>query len=151
MKVILIKEINKLGKRNEVVEVKDGYARNYLFPNKMAIPATSANIKGLEKTQKHFSQGIERIKKMSEQIAEKLNDLSIKTQIKIGIDGKSFGSINPQDIVELLKNENIEIDKKQITLKEPIKHPGIYDITVKLPQHITAVFKLVVVEEGEKS
>jgi len=151
MKIILTKDVDKLGKRNEVVEIKDGYARNFLFPNKMAIPATTANIKGLEKTQKHFSQGVEKVRTISEQVAEKLNNLSVKTKIKIGIDGKSFGSINPQDIVELLKAENIEMDKRQIALKEPIKHPGIYDITVRLPQHISAVFKLVVVEEGEKS
>ncbi|MGB9720140.1 MAG: 50S ribosomal protein L9 [bacterium] len=151
MKVILTKEVSKLGKRNDIVEVKDGYARNYLLPNKMAIPASEANVKGLEKTLRHFSKGAEKTRMMSEQIAEKLNEISVKTKIKIGIDGKSFGSINPQDIVELLKAENIEIDKKQIMLKEPIRHPGIYDITVKLPQHVSAVFKLVVIEEGEKS
>ncbi len=147
MKVILIKDVEKLGKRGDVVEVRDGYARNYLFPNKMALPGTPANIRGLEKTRKHFSQGIERIRKMSEEVAEKLNNLSIKTNIKVGIDGKSFGSINPQNIVELLKKEKIEIDKKQIVLDGPIKHPGVYDITVRLPQQVVAVFKLVVTEE----
>ncbi|MEO0161161.1 MAG: 50S ribosomal L9 C-terminal domain-containing protein, partial [candidate division WOR-3 bacterium] len=90
------------------------------------------------------------IRKLSEEIAEKLNNLSLKTTIKTGIDGKSFGAISSLDIVELLKAENIEIDKKQIVLEEPIKHPGVYDITVRLPQQVTAVFKLVVVEE-EKS
>jgi len=150
MKVILTKDVAKLGKKNDIVEVKDGYARNYLFPNKLAIPATKGNITGLEKAKRRFSQGIEKVRKMSEQIAEKINNLNIKTVIKTGIDGKSFGSINPKDIVELLKAENIEIDKKQIELDEPIKHPGIYDITVRLPQQVTAVFKLVVVEE-EKS
>ncbi len=150
MKVIITKNIEKLGRPGEIVEVKDGFARNFLFPNKMAIPATPANIKGLEKTQKHFSQGVEKIRKISEQIAERLNELSVKTKIKIGIEGKSFGSISAQDIVELLAKENIEVDKKQIVLEEPIKHPGIYDITVRLPQQVSAVFKLVVTEE-EKS
>lgn len=148
MKVIIIKNIDKLGNSGAIVEVKDGFARNFLFPKKLAIPATPANIRGLEKTRKHFSRGVEKIKKMSEQIAERLNELSVKTKIKIGIDGKSFGSINTQDIVELLKKENIEIDKKQILLEEPIKHPGIYNITVRLPQQVSAVFKLVVIEEG---
>lgn len=147
MKVILTKDVTKLGKKNEVVEVKDGYAINYLIPNKLAIPATAGNIRGLEKTKRHFSQGIEKVRKMSEQIAEKINNLSVKTTIKTGIDGKSFGSINPRDIVELLKAENIEIDKKQIELDEPIKHPGIYDIKIRLPQQVTALLKLVVVEE----
>ncbi len=147
MKVILTKDIVKLGKRGEVVEVRDGYARNFLIPNKMAILGTKANIEGLEKTKKHFSQGVERIRKQSEQLAEKLNSINLKTKIKVGIDGKSFGSINPQNIAELLKKENIEIDKKQIILADPIRHPGIYDITVRLPQQVSAVFKLVVVEE----
>ncbi|MEO0129225.1 MAG: 50S ribosomal protein L9 [candidate division WOR-3 bacterium] len=150
MKVILTKDVAKLGKKNEIVEVKDGYARNYLIPNKLAIPATAGNIRGLEKSKRHFSQGIEKVRKISEQIAEKINNLSIKTTIKTGIDGKSFGSISPRDIVELLNAEKIEIDKKQIELDEPIRHPGIYDITVRLPQQVTAVFKLIVVEE-EKS
>lgn len=151
MKVIITRNVEHLGKPGDVVEVKDGFARNYLFPKKLAIPATQANIKGLEKSQRHFSRGIEKRKKMSEQVAEKLNNLSVKTKIKIGIDGKSFGSINAHDIVELLKKENIEIDKKQVLLDEPIRHPGIYDISVRLSQHVSAVFKLVVIEEGEKS
>lgn len=150
MKVILTKDVQKLGKKNDLVVVKDGFARNFLFPNKMAIPATTENIRGMEKAQKRFSQGIEKIKKISEEIAERINDLSLKATLRTGIDGKSFGSIGSKDIVELLKAEKIEVDKKQIELEEPIKHPGIYDITVHLPQHISAVFKLVVVEE-EKS
>ncbi|MEO0136564.1 MAG: 50S ribosomal protein L9 [candidate division WOR-3 bacterium] len=150
MKVILTKDVPRLGKKDEILEVKDGYARNYLFPNKLAIPATPGNIRGLEKNKQRFSQGMAKIRKLSEEIAEKLNNLSLKTTIKTGIDGKSFGAISSLDIVELLKAENIEIDKKQIVLEEPIKHPGVYDITVRLPQQVTAVFKLVVVEE-EKS
>lgn len=149
MKVILTKDLDKIGKRNDIVEVKDGFARNFLFPNKMAIPATKANIKGLEKSIRHFARGIEKVKEMSEKIAEKINSLTIKTSIKIGIDGKSFGSITSQDIVDLLKPNDIEIDKKHIELDEPIKKPGIYDITVRLPQKVSAVLKLVVVGEEE--
>jgi|UniRef100_A0A7V3VUN4 large subunit ribosomal protein L9 len=147
MKVILIKDVLKLGKKDDIVEVKDGFARNYLFPNKLAIPATEGNIRGLEKAKKRFSQEIEKVRKMSEEIAEKINNLSIKTTIKSGIDGKSFGSITSKDIADLLRAEKIDIDKKQIDLKEPIKHPGIYDITIRLPQQITAILKLVVTEE----
>ncbi len=150
MKIILTKDVARLGKRNDIVEVKDGYARNYLIPNKLAIPATPGNIRGVEKTIQHFSKGIEKVRMQSEQIAEKLNNISIKTTLKTGIDGKSFGSITSRDIAELLKAESIEIDKKQIVLEEPIKYPGIYDVTVRLPHHSTAVFKLIVVEE-EKS
>lgn len=151
MKVILTNDVVKLGKKNEIVDVKDGYARNYLFPKKLAIPATEGNIRGLEKTKQHFLQGIEKIRKLSKEIADKINNLNLKTTIKTGLDGKSFGSINPKDIAELLRAKNIDIDRKQIELEEPIRHPGIYDITIRLPQQVTAVLKLVVVEEGEKS
>ncbi|HEC78202.1 MAG TPA: 50S ribosomal protein L9 [candidate division WOR-3 bacterium] len=149
MKVILLKPVERLGKAFDVVVTKDGYARNYLFPKRLAIPATKANLRGLEKNKVRFSKTIMRIRKESMDIAEQINNTTIKTTIKIGIDGKSFGSITSQDISELLKTEGIEVDKKNIVLPEPIKQPGVYDIKVHLAGKIDAVFKLVVLEEGE--
>ncbi len=148
MKIILLKPVERLGKSFDVVSVKDGYARNYLFPRNLAIAATEANIRGLEKNKKRFSKTIERMKKMSMGLAELINNTSIKTTIKTGIDGKSFGSITSQDLVDLLKSEGIDIDKKNIVLQEPIKHPGVYDIKVHLPEKVEAVFKLILLEEG---
>lgn len=148
MKIILLKPVERLGKSFDVVSVKDGYARNYLFPRNLAIAATEANIRGLEKNKKRFSKTIERMKKMSMGLAELINNTSIKTTIKTGIDGKSFGSITSQDLVDLLKSEGIDIDKKNIVLQEPIKHPGVYDIKVHFPEKVEAVFKLILLEEG---
>jgi len=148
MKIILLKEVPNLGKRYDIVDVKAGYARNFLFRQKLAIPATEGNLRGIKKNLERFSRHAEEIKRMSMGFAEKINTLTIKTTIKIGIDGKSFGSITSQDLVELLKSEGIGIDKKNILLEEPIRHPGIYDINVHLSEKIDAVFKLVVVEEG---
>jgi large subunit ribosomal protein L9 len=128
--------------------VKDGYARNYLFRRNLAIPATEANIQGLEKNKKRFSKKIEKIKKMSMGLAEQINSTSIKTTIKTGIEGKSFGSITSHDLAELLKSEGFEIDKKNIVLDEPIKHPGVYDIKVHLGENIDATFKFILLEEG---
>ncbi|MEO0142761.1 MAG: 50S ribosomal protein L9 [candidate division WOR-3 bacterium] len=147
MKVILQKDVDKLGKRFDVVEVKNGFARNFLFPNKLAIPATAANLRGLKKTIEHFSQHIEKLRREGLTLAEKLNSLSIKTVLKVGIDGKTFGSITSANIAELLKSEGIEIDKRQIILDEPIRHPGIYDIDVHCADKIKATFKLIVLEE----
>lgn len=148
MKVILLKPVESLGKPFDVVVVKDGYARNYLFPRNLAIAATVANMRGLEKSKKRFSKKIEHMRKMSMGLAEQINNTSIKTTIKTAIEGKSFGSITSQDLVELLKTEGIEVDKKNIILEESIKHPGVYDIKVHLGEKIDAVFKLAVVEEG---
>lgn len=148
MKIILLKPVENLGKPFDIVEVKDGYARNYLFPRNLAMAATKANVRGLEKSKKRFSKKIEHTRKMSMGLAEQINNTSLKTTIKTGIEGKSFGSITSQDLVELLKTEGIEVDKKNIVLEESIKHPGIYDIKIHLGEKIDAVFKLAVLEEG---
>ncbi|MCK4673852.1 50S ribosomal protein L9 [candidate division WOR-3 bacterium] len=148
MKIILLKPVERLGKPFDIVSVKDGYARNYLFRRNLAISATEANIQGLEKNKKRFSKKIEKIKKMSMGLAEQINSTSIKTTIKTGIEGKSFGSITSHDLAELLKSEGFEIDKKNIVLDEPIKHPGVYDIKVHLGENIDATFKFILLEEG---
>ena len=148
MKVILLRAVDRLGKPFDIIDVKKGYARNYLFPKKLAMPATDGNIRGLKKSEERFSKQMEKIKLMSMDIVERLNNLTIKTAIKTGIEGKSFGSITSNDLTELLKAEGIEIDKKNIMLEEPIKHPGVYDIRVHLAEKINGVFKLVVIEAG---
>jgi len=149
MKIILLKAIERLGKPYDIVTVKDGYARNFLIPRNYAVPASKANIAGFEKNKKRFSKTIERQKKASMGLAEKIDNATVKTTIKMGVDGKSFGSITSQNIVELLNSEGIEISKKNIVLEEAIKQPGVYDIKVHLGESIDAVFKLVVIEEGE--
>lgn len=148
MKIILLKAVERIGKPYDIVTVKNGYARNFLFPRNLAMPASKANLLGLEKNKKRFSKTIERQKKVSTGFAERIDSTTIKTTIKIGIDGKSFGSITSQNMVELLGAEGIEISKKNIVLEESIKQPGVYDIKVHLGESIDAVFKLVVLEEG---
>jgi len=148
MKVILLQAIERLGKPFDVVEVSDGYARNYLFSRKFAIPATEGNIRGLKKSAARFSKQREKIRSTGMDLAERINNLSIKTTIKTGIDGKSFGSVTSNDLATLLQTEGIEIDKKDIVLEEPLKHPGVYDIKVHLGEKINAIFKLILIEEG---
>lgn len=151
MKVILLKPVEKLGKSFDIIEVKDGYARNYLMPRKLAMPATKANIRGLEKTKKRFSKTIERIKVRSMGLADQIANTTIKTTLKVGIDGKAFGSITSANLADLLHEQEVEVDKKNIVLEEPIKQPGVYDVKVHLGEGIDAILKVVVLEEGEKS
>ena len=148
MKVILLQAVDRIGKPYDVVEVKDGYARNYLFPRKMAMEATEGNLRGLEKSKKRFSKQMDKKRMQSMDIAERINNLSVKTTIKTGMDGKAFGSITSADLASLLQAEGVEVDKKHIILKEPLKQPGVYDIKVHLGENLEAVFKLAVVEEG---
>jgi len=148
MKIILLRDVERIGKPFDIVEVKDGYARNYLFPRKLAMEATPANVRGLEKSKKRFSKRLTKIKELRESLIERMSNLTVKTTIKTGIDGKSFGSITSSDISSLLKDEDIEVDKKHIILEEPIKRPGVYDIKVHLPEKTDATFKLIVLEEG---
>lgn len=148
MKVILLQAVEKFGKPFDIIEVKSGFARNYLFPRKMAIEATEGNIRGLEKSKKRFSKQMNKVRMMSMDIAERINNLSVKTTIKTGMDGKTFGSITSADLAALLLAEGVEVDKKHIILKEPLKQPGVYDIKVHLGENLDAVFKLAVLEEG---
>ena len=148
MKIILLTAVDGLGKPFDVVEVKNGYARNYLIARKMAMEATPGNLGGLEKSKKKFSKQIDKVRAMHMSLAERINDLSVKTTLKTGMDGKTFGSITHADLASLLLAEGIEIDKKDIVLKEPLKHPGVYDIKVHLGENVDAVFKLAVIEEG---
>ena len=148
MKVILLEPLERVGKPFDIVEVKDGYARNYLFPRKMAIEATDGNIRGLEKSKKRFSKQMDKIRMESMDLVERVNNLSVKITIKTGMDGKTFGSITSADLASLLKAEGVEIDKKNIVLEEPLKQPGVYDIKVHLGENMNAVFKLAVLEEG---
>jgi len=150
MKVILLKTVEKLGKSFDIIEVKDGYARNYLMPRKLAIPATKANIQGLEKTKKRFSKTIERVKVRSMGLADQIANATIKTTLKVGIDGKAFGSITSANLADLLHEQGVEVDKKHIVLEEPIKQPGVFDVKVHLGEGIDAILKVVVLEEGEK-
>ena len=148
MKIILLKAVPRLGKPFDVVEVKDGYARNYLFPKKLAIPATPANLKGLKKNEERFSEHLQKIRRKSMDIAEQINNPTIKSTLKSDIEGKTFGSITSQTLVELLKQEGIEVDKKHIVLEEPIKQPGEYEIVVNLPQKVVSKFRFVLEKEG---
>jgi large subunit ribosomal protein L9 len=146
MKVILIDDVDRVGAKGEVVNVKPGFARNYLLPKKKALIATKSNSKFFA-DQKNRLQGKEQRRiENAKTLAAKLQTLSLKATLKMGEEG-AFGSITNNEIAELLKQAGYEIDKHTIALEHPIHEPGVHDITIKLAPEVTATVKLWV---GEK-
>ena len=146
MKVIFVKDFEDKGKRGEIKDVKDGYARNYLIPSGYALPAIKENIKIIEEMIKVEEKKKEKRKKMAIDIKKALNKSSITIRVKAGQDDKLFGAITSEIIAEELKNQTeIEIDKHQIVLDEPIKKLGRYKIPVKLGEEVEGEIKLWIV------
>ena len=147
MKVILRKEHEKLGQIGSVVDVKDGYARNFLIPKGLAYPATEGSVRALEEEKKQAGQRVAKELKGSEKLASDLEKVSITLQMKVGEEEKLFGSVTSQMIADSLKEKGFEIDKRIIDLEEPIKALGIYSVPVKLHASVTAKVKVWVVRE----
>jgi len=147
MKVILLKDVENLGKKYEIKEVAEGYARNFLFPKKLAKPATEANLKWLEKKLKKLEEKAEEELKKVQNLASEIDGLEIVIPVKVGEDGQLFESITSQKILEKLKEEGFELKKKQIVLEKPIKELGEFPVKVKFPHNLEAEIKVIVVEE----
>jgi len=147
MKVILRKEHEKLGQIGAVVDVKDGYARNYLLPKGIAYPATDGSMRALEEEKKQAARRSAKEQKAGEKLASELEKVSITLQMKVGEDEKLFGSVTSQMVADALKEKGFEIDKRIIDLDEPIKALGIYTVHVKLHQNVTGNVKVWVVRE----
>jgi large subunit ribosomal protein L9 len=147
MKVILLKDIENLGKKYEIKEVSDGYARNYLIPKKLAKVANEKNLKWLEKQkEKEEKKAEEELKKVQE-AASAIDGQEITIPVKVGEDGQLFESINIQKIYEKLKEAGFEIKKNQILLESPIKELGEFPVKIKFPHNLEAEIKVIVVEE----
>lgn len=147
MEVILKQDVEKLGLAGSVVEVKDGFARNFLIPNNLAMPVTSANLKKLEEEKKNKALQLEKAKLEAEALSEKLSGLSLTMPVLAQEEDKLYGSMTAQDISRLLKEEGFEIDKSHIILDESIKALGIYEIPIKLHPEVTAKIKVWVVKK----
>jgi large subunit ribosomal protein L9 len=147
MQVILREDIDKLGKLGDLVKVADGYARNFLVPNKKAIEATPKNLRAMEHAKKMVSDRVRKLKKEAAADAENIKALAITIKAKTGEEGKLFGSVTTMDLVEAARAQGVVIDKRKIALDEPIKRLGDYTITVKLHADVTADFKVSVIAE----
>lgn len=136
-----------MGKSNSIVNVKDGFARNFLIPNKLAIPLTSENIKKLEQDKQNKLLQSEKVKKLAQDQVKSLSSLSLTIPVLTLEDDRLYGSITAQDIAAGLKDEGIEIDKNSIILAEPIKNLGIYEVAVKLHPEVTTTLKVWIVKK----
>ncbi len=147
MKIILREDYNPLGKVGDAVTVKDGYARNFLIPKNIAVPAISRNIKLLEEERKLFQHKQNKDKRKAEGMAKELEKISLTATVSVGEEDRVFGSVTAQTIADLLKEKGYDIDKRKIQLDEPIKALGVYTISVKLHPEVDAEVRLWVVKE----
>ncbi|NWF98998.1 MAG: 50S ribosomal protein L9 [Nitrospirae bacterium] len=140
MKVILKDDVKGLGNMGQVVDVSDGYARNFLIPKGIALEANVKNMKALEHQKRIIQEKAKKIMNQAKDLSEKMANLSVVIKAKAGEEEKLFGSVTSMDIAEAFKNQGIDIDKKKIVLEEPIKRLGTYTVNVKLhPEVITTV------------
>lgn len=147
MKVILKKTVENVGAEGTVVEVKDGFARNYLIPRNLAIMASAGSMKVYEEEKKQNEIQKVKEKKNAEKLAKDLAKVSCTIKVKAGEEDKIFGSVTAANIADLLKEQGFEIDKKKIVLEEPIKALGVYTIPVKVHPDVEAAVKIWVVKE----
>ncbi len=147
MKAILKKDIEKLGKTGDLVDVKTGFARNLLFPKGLALPATPINLKLVEQQKTKVRLCLEKEKKKARELADKINSTSCTISVKAGQDGKLYGSITTQDIAQAYKSEGVDIDKRKIELPEAIKEVGVFKIKIRLHPEVTAEAKVWAVKE----
>lgn len=147
MKVILKETIDALGDAGKIIEVKPGYARNFLIPKGKAVPATNSNLKAYEQELKQENIRAQKGKKIAEELAAKLSKISVTSAVQVGEEDKIFGSVTTQNIADLLKEQGFEIDRKKIILDEPLKALGVYDVAIKLHPEVEATIKVWVVRE----
>ncbi len=147
MKVILLQDIKGVGKKDQVINANDGYARNYLFPKKLAVEANAGNLTNLKSKQDSNQYRKDLQKEEAIKIADKLKGLTVQIKVKAGENGKIFGGVTSKEIAENLKAQHgIEIEKKKIILTETIKTLGTVNVDIKLYEGVTAKLKVQVVD-----
>ena len=148
MKVILLENVKGVGKKDEIINANDGYARNFLFPKNLAIEANSTNLSKLKSKQDSASFKKSEEKKNAEEMKEKLSKIVLKINVKAGENGKIFGGVTAKEISEQLKKQyNYNIDKKKIDLKETIKTIGMFTIDLKLFEGVVGKLKIHIIGE----
>jgi len=147
MKVILRQDFETLGKIGEVVDVKDGYARNFLFPRGLAYAALKGNIRALDDEKKSVEKRNLQELKAAETLAAELETVSVTIPVQVGEEDKIFGTVTTQMIANALKEKGHDIDKRKVEIEEPIKALGIYGVSLKIHQNVNAKIKVWVVRE----
>ena len=147
MRVILCEDVHQLGRSGEIVTVKDGFARNYLLPRKIAVPANEKNVRQIEHDKAVISARQAKLKGSAEEQAGKLQTLSLKIARKVGQQDKLYGSVTALDIAEVLSAQGHKVDRRSIHLPEPIKSLGVHQVELRLHQDVIAKVSVEVVPE----
>lgn len=147
MKVILREDVKNLGTMGQVVTVADGFARNFLLPKGLAVEASSKNMKSLEHAKRVIQEKARKARDSMKDLADRLSNLTLVIKAKAGEEGKLFGSVTSMDIAEQLKEAGYDIDRRKISLEEPIKRLGMYTVGIHLHPEIDTRINLHVVEE----
>ncbi|RJP27998.1 MAG: 50S ribosomal protein L9 [Candidatus Omnitrophota bacterium] len=147
MEVILKKDVAKVGKSGSVIKVKDGFARNFLFPHNLAVPVTDGNLKKIEEDKQRKASQMQKLKQQAQDMADRLSKLSLTVPVLTHDDDQVYGSISAVEIEKALKDEGYDVSKNQIELEEQIKTVGIYEVPVKLHPEVKTIVKIWVVKK----
>jgi len=147
MEIVLLKDYEKLGKAMDVISVKDGFARNYLIPQGVAVAASEGNKKKVAEAKLRAEQKEDKKIKEAQEIAKKIEQVPCTIPVKVGEEEKIFGSVTAQDISDFLKKEGFNVEKNNVELDEPIKQLGVYNIKINLYKNASAKLKVWVVKE----
>jgi large subunit ribosomal protein L9 len=147
MKIILLDDVNKVGRRGEVRDVSDGYARNFLIPKKLALHATAGNMKNLDSIKKQQQAKADRVKDDAEALRARIEAFTFEERRQASDEGKLFGSVTTQDMVEFLERHGVKIERKRLHLEEPIKSLGETSVSIRLHPDVVATLKVSVVRE----
>jgi large subunit ribosomal protein L9 len=148
MEVILREEVEKLGTRGSIVKVADGYARNYLLPKKLAVPATESNRKIVEQEREAWLRREAKLQSDAEDLAKLVSNVTLTFRQKVGENDHLFGSVTAKDVADALERQNFHIDRRKVLLEEPIKTLGEFKVPVRLHREVTTEVTVVVEKEA---
>jgi large subunit ribosomal protein L9 len=147
MKIILLDDVSKVGRRGEVRDVADGYARNFLIPKKLALSATAGNLKNLDHIRRQQDAKASRVKGDAEALRARVEALTLEVTRQASEEGKLFGSVTSQDVAEFLHSRGLQVERRRIHLDEPIKALGEHSVGVRIHPEVTAQLKVHVIRE----
>jgi large subunit ribosomal protein L9 len=147
MDIVLLKAVERLGDEGQVVQVKPGYARNYLIPGGLAAPATASEVRAVAEAKRQREAKVQRVLSLAEALKRKIEAKSLTLKLALGADDKPFGSISAHDVVDALKADGFAIDRHALQLAEPIKKLGIFELPIRLHPQVAATLKVWVVKE----
>lgn len=149
MKVILVRDVPNLGRAGQVVDVADGYGRNYLIPRGLAVPASEARLRELEERRAAERRRAERELADARRVAERIDGQAVTVRARAGAQGRLFGSVTAQHVADALERQfGVQVDRRRIALDEPIRHVGTYEVPVRLHAQVMARVRVEVVPEG---